>query len=196
MIDLANRSFVILGLRGSGKSVMTHHIAGTYGEKCLLYDTLDEYPMNAKYHTYTPTVRGDTVELATIARAVMTGHKYRMFIIEEANRYCVPKPVPLPQAIADLNDWHRHYNLSVGYVARRPVQLNQDIVELAEYIILFNLKGRNDIKWCDDLSGGLGDAMLTLKPYHFIIIDRNRNYQIYQPIPFDGSLKSSGKSVQ
>jgi hypothetical protein len=45
---------------------------------------------------------------------------YSLFIIDEANRFCPPKPKLLPAAVADLNDQNRHYLMSVGYVARRP----------------------------------------------------------------------------
>lgn len=193
MVNLANKTFAIFGLRGSGKSVMAHHLGTLYGKKALLYDTLNEFPEASKYHKYIPEIRGDTTELSVIAKAVMANRKYKMFIIDEANRYAPSKPHPLPQAIADLNDWHRHFDLSVGYIARRPVQLNQDLTELAEFLIIFNLKGRADLRFLEDINSGLGDTVVALKPFHFVIVDKNRQYEIYKPIPFDKNLLKTPK---
>lgn len=182
MLDFENKAFCIFGLPDSGKSTLANYILAQYGSSAFVYDTLREYP-SEPFDSYPPTDQYDVVELEGIIRAAMTGGRYSLIVIDEANRFCPSKPVPLPQVIADLNDWRAHYGIAVGYIARRPVQLNQDLTELSHYIIIFCLKGKNDIQYLNDLSAGLGDAVSQLPLYHFIVVDPLRNYQRYAPVP-------------
>lgn len=190
-VDLTGKAFCVFGLRGSGKSYCVHYIAKKYGRLAMVYDYLDEYPADANYHTYSPKDRKSLPELEGISRSIMTGRKYKLFIIDEANRFCPSKPAPLPSAIADINDLHRHFNLAVGYVARRPVQLNQDLTELAEYLFIFHLKGKSDIHYLNDITDGLGDAVLSLQEHYFVVVDKLLNYRICKPLPYDASYEQS-----
>ena len=193
MLDLESKAFCIFGLPDSGKSTLAAFILSQYGASAFVYDTLNEYP-GSPFDSYSPRGRYDSGELDQVIRAVMTSQRYSLILIDETNRFCPPKPSPLPQAIADLNDWRAHYKVTVGYIARRPVQLNQDLTELAHYLFIFNLKGRNDIAYLNDLAAGLGDVVGQLPPYHFIAVDSFRNYQVYEPIPAEFSTKKSMKA--
>jgi len=110
-----------------------------------------------------------------------------MFIIDEANRFIKPKPTPLTQAVADMNDWCRHpqFNLSIGYIARRPTQINTDIVELCDYLFIFQLGGKNDIRYLNELRDGLGDVVLNLSPFHFALVYPNRTWRVFNPVKPD-----------
>lgn len=185
-LKLTRKTWAVFGYKGGGKSTLAHYIASLYKEKCLYYDTLHEVPENVKFHTYPPKNRQSSLELENIVHLIKTGRRYRMFIIDEANRFCPPKPKPLPQGIADMNDWCRHsqYNLSVGYIARRPVQLNSDLTELADYLFIFQLGGKNDIQYLNDLRSGMGDAVKNLPLYHFLLVEPDRTWTILSPIDY------------
>jgi len=184
MFDLENKAFAIFGLPDSGKSTLANYILNQYGSAAFVYDTLREYP-EEPLDSYRPKDQYGVPELESIVRVAMTCRRYKLIVIDEANRFCPSKPTPLPQVIADLNDWRAHYGLAVGYIARRPVQLNQDLTELCHYIILFRLRGKNDIQYLNDISDRLGDTVSQLEPYHFAVVDSLRNYQVYSPIPVD-----------
>ena len=145
MIDLHRKTFVLFGLRGVGKSTLANHIAKSFKHKCLVYDTLDEVPINAVYDSYIPKIRNSAAELEMMIKNVKMSSQYELFLVDECNRYCPSKPSPLPPEVADINDQCRHYNLSLGYIARRPCQLNQDLTELSDYMFIFHLKGKADI---------------------------------------------------
>lgn len=179
-LDLENKGFCIFGLPDSGKSTLAHYILAPFGTQALVYDTLHEYP-SVVFDTYCPKDRNSPVELDMVIRIAM--RRYKLIIIDECNRFCPSKPAPLPQAVADLNDWRAHYGATVGYIARRPVQLNQDLTELAHYLFIFALKGKNDINYLNDLASGLGDTVSELEPYHFVVVDPARAYLIYPPVP-------------
>lgn len=190
MVDLTRKTWAVFGYKGSGKSILAQYIAASYGESCLYYDTLHDVPGEVKFHSYPPTDRRNIAELKNIAALAQKSKQYKLLIIDEANRFCPPKPVPLPQFIADMNDWCRHpqYNLSVGYLARRPVQLNTDLTEIADYLFIFQLGGKNDIQYLNDLRTGLGDVVQNLKPYHFVLAGPDRRWLTFSPIDI-GKIK-------
>lgn len=181
-IDLQRKTFSVFGLKGTGKSTVANHIAEQFGWRTLVYDTLGEVPANANYYSYQPKNRGSVAEFEAVILRIKDSRQFDLFIIDEANRFAPSKPAPLPAQLADLNDQCRHYGLSVGYIARRPVQLNQDLTELSDYIFVFSLKGIRDIKYLNDLSGGLGEAVLKLEGYQFVIVKPDRSYFISNPI--------------
>tara|TARA_Y100000310_G_C20667579_1_gene808463 strand:+ start:2066 stop:2668 length:603 start_codon:yes stop_codon:yes gene_type:complete len=185
MIDLHRKTFVIFGLRGTGKSTLSNHIASSFKRKCLVYDTLDEVPETAKYDAYLPKVRNNPAELELVIRAYKASSEYELLIIDEANRYAPSKPAPLPPELADINDQCRHYNLSIGYIARRPCQLNQDLTELSDYMFIYHLKGKADIAYLRNISEGLGKAVLKLPQYHFVMVMPDRSFKIMKPIVID-----------
>ena len=194
MIDLHRKTFVVFGLRGTGKSTLNNHIANSFGSKCLIYDTLNEVPDDAKYDAYNPKIRNNTSELAMLIRSVKNSSTYELLLIDEANRFCPSKPSPLPPEVADINDQCRHYNLSLGYIARRPCQLNQDLTELADYMFIFHLKGKADIAYLRNISEGLGEAVLNLPQYYFIQVNPDRSYQVMKPIRPDLKWLAAAKA--
>lgn len=186
-INLTRKTWAIFGYKESGKSILAKTIAAKYGAKCLYYDTLHEAPPEAPFHSYQPKNRQNIGELESIIKLVKNGKMYRMFIIDEANRFCPPKPRILPDGIADMNDWCRHpqYNLSVGYIARRLVQINTDLTEIADYLFVFQLGGKNDIRYLNDLRSGLGDVVLNLPLHHFALVYPDRTWRVFNPVTPD-----------
>jgi hypothetical protein len=201
MIDLKGKIWVDFGLRESGKSTFADHVLTTFGKQGLYYDTVHESPENSNYDIYQPKNRYSISELETVIKAITPVKindlpKYRMFVIDESNRFCPSKPSPLPQRVADLNDQCRHYLMSVGFVARRPCQLNQDLTELADYIFLFHLTGKNDLSYLDSLKQGLGDAVETLTNHQFIVLYPDRHYELMEAIkPNEIWIKKAKKLI-
>ena len=188
MLDLNGKAFCIFGLNDSGKTVLARHLLGQYKSRAIVYDTLHEYPEHP-YDIYQPKDRASTTELETTTRAIIASRQYKLFVIDEANRYCPPKPKPLPQAIQDLIDWRAHYHLACGFIARRPSQLNSDLTELSDYLFIFNLPGLKDTNALNDLTPGLGDAAAGLAAYHYIMVKPDKTYSIHQPIQIDSPIK-------
>ena len=196
-LQLTRKTWCIFGYKEGGKSMLAKSIASDYAEKCLYYDTLHEVPALAKFHSYTPKNKHMITELEIVIDLLKKNKRYRMFIIDEANRFARAKPTVLPQALADLNDWCRHpqYNLSVGYIARRPVSLNTDLTEIADYLFIFQLGGVNDIKYLNQLRSGLGDTVKNLPKYHFAVVRPDRTWEIMKPINPDKIFIGSNTRV-
>ena len=178
MITLDNKGFVIVGLRGSGKTELAKHILRST-KRHLVYDPLNEYP---GFNRYVPDSRNDVAEFDEMVNGMVIEWKPRLFLVDEANRYVRPKPSPLPQGAADLVDLARHWDVSFGMITRRPTQFHTDIVELADYLFIFNLPGKNDRAWLNEVSTGMGDVAATLPKYHFLVVDQRREYFIHPPV--------------
>lgn len=184
-LDLRRKTAAIFGYKEGGKSTLAKTLAASYGEEALYYDTLHEIPKEAPFFAYKPKITSDVGELETIITLVERSKKFRMFFIDEANRFCPPKPKPLPPKVQDLNDWCRHpqYNVGVVYVARRPVQLNSDLTEICDYLIIFQLGGKNDIDYLNSMARGLGDAVESLNKWEFVIAPNKRSdFKKFNPI--------------
>lgn len=187
-IKLERKTWCAFGYKETGKSSLVKTIAQVFGSECLYYDSQHEVPKDAGFHAYKPDDKHSVEELLSIAAALTMNKRYRMFIIDEADRFFPPKPKPLPKLIKDMNDSCRHpqFNMSIGYVARRPCSINTDLVEIADYIFCFNLGGKNDIKYLNDLATGLGDTVRNLEKYHFVVVPNIRkNYAVHRPIELD-----------
>ena len=169
------------------------HLAGLFPAATLLYDTLGEAPADAAYHTYAPKDRNSVAELESVIESIKDARRFQLFLIDECNRFAPSKPAPLPVQLADLNDQCRHYDLSVGYISRRPVQLNQDLTELSDYVFLFHLKGHSDIRYLDDMAAGLGQAVLDLKGFEFVVVMPDRSFYISKPIAADAKWLESAQ---
>jgi DNA helicase HerA-like ATPase len=182
-MDLKGRRFAVFGLQGTGKTNYAKWVLQHY-PRHLVYDPLKDYQ---GFNRYLPANRSYTLaaieEINTVVDRLVFKNvgKLDLFVIDEANRYCPNKRI-LPAKIGELNDFNRHMNLGFGIVARRPVQLNTDLVELAHDLFIFRLKGKNDIAYLDSLVDGLGNAVLSLPRYHFVHVDEFRDFEICNPV--------------
>lgn len=184
--DITNKRFAILGLQGSGKSNISK-IFLKRERSHLIYDVHHEHSGFNRYLVrhkqvlnYKPTDPA-IAELNGLVTSVMDSGQIRLFIIDEANRFC-PNRKPLPSSILVLNDDNRHLKMAFGVIARRAVQLNTDLIELAHYIFIFQLPGKNDHDYLESVALGLGDAVRELKPFHFVVVTPSRNYKVHLPV--------------
>ena len=197
-MDLGSKGWAVFGLRGSGKSWFVKSVLESTPDH-LIYDPLKEHK---GYNKYTPTDRTSIDELAQViegpviegvkvtednkamvpTRRVGETWKPELFVIDDCNRYVYPKPTRLPKPIADLVDYGRHWNVSFGAVARRPVQFHTDLIELADVVFFFQLPGKNDNAYLESLHTGLGDTVRNLAPYHFVAFSHGSEITVHAPI--------------
>jgi len=178
-IDLTNKSWTIFGRKGGGKSWLTKHILDSTPNHWI-YDPLGEH---AGYNQYIPTDRESIPELEVFTLwAIDPANRPALLVVDEGNRYMKPKPTPLPKGISELNDFNRHWGISFGCVARRPVQFHTDLVELSEYVFFFPLSGVNNFRFMDDLYDGLADAVKSLPDHGFVSVHDGKTLTVHPPI--------------
>ena len=190
-LNLTAKRWAIVGPQGCGKTVLAHFLARRFASAFVI-DPLDEYgdlPEGTHSH-YTPRnlhySDDSNAEINRVVGKYITNGPYvrkvDLWLVDEANRY-FPHAKPLPSRVGWLNDTIRHTGMSWGIVARRLVQLNVDLIELAHVLFLFRMTGKNDLAYADELSQGLGDIIKTLPPYHFVSRDPQGNIQVHSPTP-------------
>jgi len=197
-MDLGSKGWAVFGLRGSGKSWFVKSVLESTPDH-LIYDPLKEHN---GYNKYTPSDRTSIEELSNViegpvikgvkvteknkgmfpTRRVGETWKPELFVIDEANRYIYPKPTRLPKPVADLVDYGRHWSLSFGVVARRPVQFHTDLIELADVVFFFHLPGKNDRAYLESLHSGLGDTVRDLPAHHFVGFSHGSEITVHAPI--------------
>lgn len=182
MLEILNKQGCVFGLPDSGKSTLANWLLSKFGQAAIIYDTLNEFP-EEPFDRYVPVERGDVAEWERVTRRIVAARRYKVYAVDEANRYMPPKPAPLPAAARDLNDYRAHYDIGTLFLCRRPVQLNQDITELSNYLVVFKLDGKLDRDYLNDLCAGLGDIVGTLKPYHFVIYRKGFGFDVFKPVP-------------
>lgn len=180
MITLDNKRFIIIGPPGSGKTELAKSILRSTAD-AVVYDPLNEY---GEFKHYVPRERDSKEELETFIRMYVRPKAPRLFMVDEANRYIEPKPTRLTQEVSAINDFARHWNLAWGLVTRRPSQFHSDVVELAHFLFVFGLHGKNDRRYLDDLVQGLGDQVDALPEYHFLILQNGRVLGVHAPIDY------------
>lgn len=181
----------IVGLQGSGKTQLSKKIAREFlskKQKVLIIDLMKEYNLKGA-DIYRPVDNVNPVdEVSTIIQNYIinpfeenSSQPYRLVIFDESSRYFNNK-LSLPKPMGYINDFARHLKINVITVARRFTQINTDLVELSHNLYIFNQSGLNDIKRLDELSIGLGNTVLNLKPYHYVYVNQTRQYEIKNPI--------------
>lgn len=185
MINLVGMRACIFGLPGSGKTTLAKHLLKQY-PKHFIYDYHGEYKdcSEAQHCKHYKPMSIAVEEFNKVIDFAML-QDVDLIAIDEANIFC-PNRIPLCDAMRKLNDTNRHLRNEKGIgficIARRPVQLHTDLVELAHYLFIFGLKGKNDRQYLNSLVEGLGDAVAQLCPFHFILVYPDRHYDICEPI--------------
>ena len=136
-IDLAEKRFAILGLPGSGKTILAKSILDS-NPRHIVIDPNGEY---GGYRRWRPNRIGDSAELERFMIDVVIPWKPDLLMLDESNMYIPRAPARLSPAFTMIANINRHLGISVGTIARRPSQIHTDLLELSSYLFVFNLPG-------------------------------------------------------
>jgi len=181
--DKKIRRFTVAGLPGSGKTNMVKWLISGVNprHRVVVWDPNKEYnklPKNCDRYTPTNLKYGPAMlqELEMFMKKIVNGKKFarpRLIVFDEANMVFPTKKF-LPGEMIRLININRHLKQNLLFVTRRPRSLHYDIVELSE-LILFQLSGVNDERYCDELKKGLGETVMKLAPYKSVYLDNRRD---------------------
>lgn len=175
-----NKICVITGLPGSGKShLLKEKIIPELrknSRKIICVDPNCEYKPARGFMVYRiQDYDNAEEEFETMIRYYMTdpdGRKKKpdCIIVDESN--VVFNKLTLPPYTKKLVNTLRHEKIDLIVVARRPVDVNITMSELARERYVFRVSGVNDIKRLNDIMMGLGDEALNLGVHdYFHIMD-------------------------
>lgn len=187
-MKLLGKHTVVCGLKGTGKSnflqyILTEHEAY---RNALIYDVCREH---GELPSYEPKYRNGEkakAESEEVVRRFIVendrGVRPDLFVLEEATRVA-PNRGGAGDALMDLVDLARHYATGIVAVCRRPAKLDTTLVEMADNIIVFSVRGPNDRKRLNNEAPGAGDAAASLDQYHYLRIHPDRSFTVHSPVP-------------
>ena len=187
-MKLLGRHTAVFGLKGQGKSNWIQWVVSDHEayRNTLAYDVCREH---AVLDRYLPEYRsGDKAraELGQVVSQFITNNhrslRPDLFVIEEASRVA-PNGGGAADELMDLVDLARHYGTGIMLCARRPAKVDTNLVEMADNIIVFNLRGKNDVKRLNNEAPGAGDAAKKLSDYEYLRIDSGREWTRHSAVP-------------
>jgi hypothetical protein len=184
-VDLREGHTVILGGKGSGKSnYLQAKLAEDRHADNLVYDTVREHETERTNRYLPKHRRGDEAEAEfdeAVGRLVLDVERDRrpaVFAVDEATRYMGTR---IPDAAGELIDLSRHYGVGITLLARRPARLHADAVELADRLVVFAVRGKNDKRRLDEEYEGLAEAVVGLGEYEYAVVD-GRGLTTHDPV--------------
>ncbi len=164
------------GIQGSGKSELVRHFIKSKMFKApFVYDVQhhDYKVVDKDCYRYLPTGKASIAELDSRAKDVIKLAKEKKidaFILDEADMF-LSENYQLRENLNDMVVSHRHYNLSLGMVTRRPQDIPTKIVESCHYLFVFSIEGDNVRKKMKNISPDLWKEVqkLEYKDYRFVV---------------------------
>lgn len=175
---------LVIGKRGSGKSVLTKHLIRS-DSRLVVYDIMSEYVNGVTFddaqmrelvkfwrHSYRQSFRiiyrplSPKVEIEWLAHCVFALGDLT-FVVEEIDAICTPFDIPLPmQAIIQRG---RHKNIELIGVTPAPFGIHRDLTRQAKDIFIFRTSEPRDIQYLRQLLGERIEAKLAaLEKYEFV----------------------------
>ena len=136
----------VFGIQGSGKTYLVeNHLLKSFKHP-FVYRVHKEDFTNTKGNVYVYDCKDTSLkELEDTARIVKQYGQAKLidcFVLDEADLF-LKNMVAIPPAMTDLILNHRHYNLALIFITRRPQSIPTEIVETCENIICFKVEGEN-----------------------------------------------------
>jgi len=146
-INLKNVKTCVFGIQGSGKTYLVANYLLNNFKHPFIYEIHPEdfrHCKNAIIYRYTPeslTIN----KLNEVCREVKKlGKKKKIdcFVLDEADMF-IQSVLSIPNHLRDLILNHRHYNLGLIFISRRPQSIPSEIVESSEHLFVFKIEGEN-----------------------------------------------------
>lgn len=186
-MNVIGQHTMVFGKKKEGKSNWVQWLISEHIPNHLVYDICREHDVDG-VNRYLPEHRSGEearAELGGVIEATVTENdrdrRPDLFIAEELSR-TAPNGGGAHDAVFDLIDLNRHYNVGFLGVARRPAQVDTTAVELADNLIVFYVDGHNDVSKLNSIKDGLGDRACELEPYHYLHVS-GRQVTEHEPVP-------------
>lgn len=163
-LKINNQKLMVMGLQGSGKTHYSREIIKRNNYNVLVYSPhqhdFKNEPDNFIYFKFYDFVKDFegfckyAIELGK--QKLIDGVLIDEFDLILKNNY------DLKQNTTDLFINHRHYNVFLIAVSRRPQDIPAKIFESAKYMVCFALQGENVKTKFNNIYKGFGDMILNL----------------------------------
>ena len=183
MINLKNKKFAIFGIQGSGKTVLAKHLLKSFN-KPIVYEIHPDF-RDTKAMIYKPKdlLLPTLNEFCAKIKQLAIKGKCDLFIIDEAD-YFFRSNFDIPLNLLDLILNHRHYNLALCFISRRPQDIPTKVYESCYATFIFKLEGVNALDKLAQINinmRGLIDKV-DYSRYNFIVKELGKDPYLCRPI--------------
>jgi len=170
-MEFKQQKISIFGIQKSGKSFLAKKLLQFFDSPVVFAPHRDDYADVARCFVYVPKdaereFRGLCNKVLEWAKA----GKCDCFCIDEADMV-VRGNWDMNPALNDLILNHRHYNLALIFISRRPQDIPTKIVESCHYLFIFKLEGENALKKFRNIDRAVFDLFPSIEygKFNFIV---------------------------
>ena len=187
MVTLKNVKTCVFGIQGSGKTYFVeNHLLQAFKHP-FVYRVHKEDFKSTKKNVYVYDVIDTSLkELENTARLIKNYGKEKVidaFILDEADLF-LKSMVAISPNMTDLILNHRHYNLALIFITRRPQSIPTEIVETCENIFCFKVEGENVERKLRAIHPNFQTLLpkLDKNKYNFILKELGKAPQIFDKV--------------
>lgn len=197
-INVTGKKVFVGGIQGSGKTQFTRVLVSTKFKNAITlrisddYDDLknitqvDAFYLSAKQQK--ELFENMCGEIVKLAKAFKDGKiakmPYDCLLIEEADLF-VQNNFDIGANLNHLILMHRHYDLSLIMVSRRPQDIPARVLESSHYLFLFKIQGNNVMKYLGNIDSTIPNIMeekVSFKRHNYIMKELGEKPQLMNPI--------------
>lgn len=191
-MPLRATKFTIMGIQGSGKTVLARFIARRF--RTLVYSPhAHDWTNERKVHLITPASINKKFEdgIEQVVKFFVDS-KFDLLVLDESDLLFRTK-FDIKREANNLIVNHRHIKggKAVCFVTRRPQDIPPKILETCHTLFIFSLEGKNAIEHLEGIRKGLGKqaAQLPFGSFKFLLKKIGQDAVIAGPISMNESTK-------
>lgn len=186
--ERSNTITVVFGRKGSGKTSWTRGRLVEYSRRIIIdpmWEYRDgvvvqsvadfaDYVRPLRHHRYSvifqtrePDDCAAICEILTAGRPTAPALPNVLLVVDELDRFCGPHH--LPEGLAHVINYGRHYGVSFVGVSRRPKRVHRDVTANVDEVICFQTQEPGDLKYLAEFIGEDRAAKLPgLAAHHWL----------------------------
>jgi hypothetical protein len=165
MIDIRGSKIAICGLQGSGKTFYAIQEVIRNNYKVLVFSPhwhdFETLPNNFYFYEGFSTAPAEIEKFFIYAKKLCQQGIIDGVFMDEFDMY-FQNVFEIGQTATDVFANHRHYNMFMIMITRRPQDIPAKVFESCKFIIAFSLQGENARNKFNGTYKGLGDSILAL----------------------------------
>lgn len=182
-MDFAGKKISVFGIQGSGKTHLAKKIMGNYRAPIVYAVHKEDFADTRCYIFKARNLQADLEPFCKRVKEMAQQGKIDCMVLDEADMF-VRDNFDISPSLLDLVLNHRHYNLAMIFISRRPQDLPTRIVESCHYLFCFMLEGENALKKFQNIHPDFPNLLKSLdyQRHNFVFKELGRPPQIHAPV--------------
>lgn len=169
-MNLKEMKIFVGGIQGSGKTELAKYLATNFKKAIVFTPHSDDWKKEKVFIYEAKNPRGDLPEFCNAVKIMAKEKKIQLVIFDDAD-LLFQSNMDIPLSLRDLHINHRHYNLALMFVSRRPQDIPTPIIESSHYSFILKCEGDNIRKKFNEINPLIWRLVeqIKYKDYKFVI---------------------------